>query len=571
MVGNLLVLSRDTGVDTGQQSDRLLDIVALNLQFYCSMLFSFTQQHAHFTRPGARRGRVFSGALSTGLIIGMGVCFYLAALLLCADQAFCAAESPAAARLHANALKTEKSGNVRGAIELEQQAMHLAPSNALYQGEFARLLWEAGFAERAIRECKKAIKLDSGSTKLRFNLAVMLQTSGDPQSAIVEYEKLLKANGNDLQARLGYLQSLALCGRSQDAVNQLDVLALQAKKSQSILIEVADTAIKISQPHRAKEMLRDQVNTGSPRALSLLYVSAAVDNDEKLALSVQKRVLESAPKDARIYIIAAKLADRKGGILLQERILSQAMKSVRNDGDMYAQMAGMFMRNFEQSRATGDEKTAQSWLSLAEKALSFAEEIRVKAWRYRFAHAGVLALQGRQKEAADMIDALAHQEPKNELVLYCRGRLRAFANNPAATAKRNLKNLFGDAERTGVSAGAVDDAITLACSRAYLDKLGCGCHMAVLEFKWKHSGGVLYSKVISEHPAVGLIVHKLGDQDGFKGRIISSAASINERVLKVETETVKGLGALAMNVVTPEAQEEPPLMARLTPLELQRL
>ena len=32
-----------------------------------------------------------------------------------------------------------------------------------------------------------------------------------------------------------------------------------------------------------------------------------------------------------------------------------------------------------------------------------------------------------------------------------------------------------------------------------------------------------------------------------------------------------GLGALAMNVVTPEAQEEPPLMARLTPLELQRL
>lgn len=501
----------------------------------------------------------------------MGVVFAVDAILGCANQALCAPESPAAARLHANALKIEKAGNVRGALEFEQQAMHLAPSNVLYHGEFARLLWEAGFVERAIREIKEAIKLDPASPKLRFNLAVMLQTSGDPKSAIAEYEKLLKTNGNDFQARLGYLQSLALAGRSQDAVNQLDVLALQAKKNQSILIEVADTAIKINQPHRAKEMLRDQVNMGSPRALSLLYVAAAEDNDEKLALSVQKKVLESAPKDARIYIIAAKLADGKGGILLQEQILNQAMKSVRNDGDMYAQMAGIFMRNFAQSRSSGDEKTAQSWLSLSEKALVFAEEIHVKAWRYRFAHAGVLALQGKQKEAADMIDALAHQEPKNELVLYCRGRLRAFANNPAATAKRNLKSLFGDAERTGVSAGAVDDAITLACSRAYLDKLGCGCHTAVLEFKWKHSGGVLYSKVISEHPAVGLIVHKLGDQDGFKGRIISAAASINERVVKVETETVKGLGALAMSVVTPEAQEEPPLMARLTPLELQRL
>jgi hypothetical protein len=89
--------------------------------------------------------------------------------------------------------------------------------------------------------------------------------------------------------------------------------------------------------------------------------------------------------------------------------------------------------------------------------------------------------------------------------------------------------------------------------------------------KWKRSGGVLYSKIISEHPAVGLVVHQVGDPEGFKGRIISAAASMNERITRVETETVKGLGALAMSVVAPEAQELPPLMARLHPPELQRL
>ncbi|MBX9949237.1 MAG: hypothetical protein K2Y39_08740 [Candidatus Obscuribacterales bacterium] len=523
------------------------------------MLSNFTQLHAHFTGPGSGRGRAISASLGAA-----------AALNLWTAQG-ALPENPAAVRLHASAAKAEKAGNIVAAKDFEQQAAHLSPLNVVYRGEFARLLWEAGFAERAILECKQALKLDPELLKLRFNLAVMLQATGDPKSAIAEYEKVLKSNANDVHARLGYVQSLALSGRSQEAVNQLDLLSAQSKKIPQILIEAADTAIQIDQSHRAKEMLRDPAASGVARAASLLYVAAANDNDAKLALSFQKKVLESAPKDARIYLIAARLAESKGGLALEEQILNQAMKSVRNEGDLYAQLAGIFLRKYYQARTSADETNAQAWLSLAQKALSFAEEIHVKAWRYRFAHAGVLSLQGKQKEAAEMIDALAHQEPKNELILYCRGRLRAYSNNPAAAARRNLKSLFSDADQAAASSALVDDGIILACSRAHFEKLGCGCHTAVLELKWKRSGGVLYAKIISEHPAVGLIVHQMGDTEGFKGRIISAASSINERVTKVETETVKGLGALAMNVVAPEAQELPPLMARLHPPELQRL
>ncbi len=475
------------------------------------------------------------------------------------------------ARLHANAMKTEKTGNLRGAIDLEQQAVRQSPGNCLHRGELARLLWGIGYVDRAQQECREALKLEPGNAKCRFNLAVMLQTIGDPKAAIVEYEKVLKDNPGNLQARLGLLQSLSLAGRAQDAVNQLDLIAPQAKRNPQVLPDVADTAIKIAQPHRAKEMLRGVAATADARALNLLYLAAANDGDDELALSIQKKVLDSAPKDRRVYLIAAQLAQKKAEIRLQEQILAGAMQSVKADGDLYVQLAGMFTSNFEKAKAAGDEKNAQAWLDLADKALTFAEEMHVNAWRYRFAHAGVLALKGKHKEAADIINELARKEPKNELILYCRGRLRAQSNNPALTAKRNLKSLLGETGKVGASSNAADDTIILACSRAYFEKLGCGCHTGVLEFKWKRTGGVLFAKVISEHPAVALIVHQLGDADGYKGRIISAAATINERVARVETETVKGLGALSLNVATSEAQEEPPLIARLAPPELQRL
>ncbi len=487
----------------------------------------------------------------------------------------CAAENPLSAKMHANAMKLEKSGNVRGALEAEIQAARQSPDNFFYRGELARLLWVAGFVDRAQQECREAIKLAPDNVKCHFNYAVMLQAMGDPKGAIVEYEKVLKIYPKDVQqeaqTRFGLLQSLSLAGRSQDAVNQLDYFVANAKRFSQVLPEVADTAIKINQPGRAKELLKELAASGNPQAENLLYLAAAKDGDKRIAQSIQNKVLQRAPKDRRLYLIAAKLADEKGGIWLEELILTQAMKAVRNDGDLYAQLAGIYTHNFSKAKAAGDEKNAQAWLELADRALSFAEEIHVKAWQYRFAHAGVYALQGKHKQAEQVIEDLARQEPKNELVTYCRGRLRAFSNNPAAAARRNLKSLLGDGDKASAQNNPSEDGISLACSRAYFEKLGCGCHTAVLETKWKRSGGVLYAKVISEHPAVGLIVHRLGDEPGFKGRIISAAATISEKVTRLETETVQGLGALSLNVAAPEEQEEPPLIARINPPELQRL
>ncbi len=211
---------------------------------------------------------------------------------------------------------------------------------------------------------------------------------------------------------------------------------------------MADTAIKIDQPHRAKEMLRDAAATGNARALQLLYLAAAKDGDEQLALSIQKKGLGQCTKGPPRLSHCCPVSPGKGGVWLQEQILNVSMKSVKSDGDLYVQMAGMFTQNFKQARASGDEKDAQAWLDLADKALTFAEEMNVKAWRYRFAHAGVFALKGKHKEASDIIDELARQEPKNELISYCRGHLRTHSNNPAAMAKTQFEDPPGGNRQT---------------------------------------------------------------------------------------------------------------------------
>lgn len=508
------------------------------------------------------------------------ICFLVLSLALILPNGACGADSNAsAADRHARAMNAEKSGDLRKAVELEQQAVHLAPNNEIFRGELSRLLWNLGFVDKAMSECSEALKSNPANWKNRFNLAVMLQSTGDTKAAISEYEKVLKSNSSStappplsiLQARLGLLQSFALSGKSQEAVNQIDALAAEKKRFPEFMIDVADTAIKINQPRRAKNVLRDFAASSNMRAISLLYLAAARSDDEKLAVSIQKKVLDAGPKDPRIYFIAARLADDKGDIAAQEQILEHAMKAIRNDGNLYLRLAGLHMARFEQCRAAGDEKTAQAWLGLADKTLDFAEGLQVKGWICRFAHAGVYALQGRHNEAASIIEELAKREPKNELILYCRGRMRGSGNNPAAAAKRQLQNLFKESSESAGASKPQAESIELACSRAHFANLSCGCHTGVLEFKWKRSGGVLFAKIISERPAVGLIVHQLGDLAGYKSRIISAAASLNERLSRVETKTVKGLGALSMCVADPEAQAEPPLSVQLSPPELQRL
>jgi len=469
---------------------------------------------------------------------------------------------------HEQAIKSEKAGNLKEAVEFEQQAVRLSPRAAGYRGELSRLLWEFGYVDKAISECRQALESEPDNWKCRFNLAVMLQVSGDTKAAVSEYEKVLKINQSFPQARLGLVQACALSGKSQEAVNHIDALVADKKRYPDFMIEVADTAIKIDQPRRAREILRDYAASTNARALQLLFLAAAGSADEKLARSIQRRVMDSAPKDWRIYFIAAQLTDDKGEFARQEEILEQAMKVIKNDGDLYSHLAGLYMKQFEMCRARGDEKSAQAWLSLADKTLTFAEGLHVKGWTVRFQHAGVYSLQGKHVQAAAVIEELARREPKNELILYCRGRMRSFGNNPAAAAKRQLQSLFKESGESAEASTSPSESIVLACSRAHFKNLSCGCHTGVLEYKWKHLGGVLFARIVSENRPVGIIIHDLGE---YKSRIISAAASLNEQIARVETRTVKGLGELAISLSDPAARDEPPLTTRLSAPELQRL
>lgn len=77
------------------------------------------------------------------------------------------------------------------ALDTAQQAVNLAPGNALVLDTYGWLLSEAGQAQAGLPFLKKALAGQTDNAELRWHLAVTLQRSGDTPGAIAELDRLL--------------------------------------------------------------------------------------------------------------------------------------------------------------------------------------------------------------------------------------------------------------------------------------------------------------------------------------------------------------------------------------------
>lgn len=417
-----------------------------------------------------------------------------------------------------------------------------------------------------------ALKLSPDNLKYRFNFAVMLQSTADATASVKEYEKVLAANPRNLQARLGLVQALALAGRSLDAVKNLDQLKVLGKNDQELTIAAADTAIKIQLPKRAIEILRNSsFPPTDPRINQLLYLAASKDGDQKTASSIERKVIDSKPADSEIYQYAARGQSFSQKVNDARWLLEKAHQAVPHNGDLFLQLAGIYIRRAILLKSENNIEEFSLWTGLADGALQYAIEARRSEWKYLFAQAGVRELSGKRREALALLDEIVSKHPKNELVIYCRNRLKNSSVNVAAAARRNFKSMIG------ASVAAPDDLasepIVVACARAEFKKLDCGCHTGVMEVKWRRIPGVLYARLVTDHPPVAVIVHHPSADNGesYKSRIISASETLGEHVLSVKDEIVRGLPALSMQVCVPDVKEEPPLITRLRAPELQKL
>lgn len=490
----------------------------------------------------------------------------------CPCEAELSSALKSAVALHDKALAAEKNTNVRGALELEKQATLLAPANALYHAQLALYMWDVGFFSSACEQMRIALKLSPENCKYRFNFAVMLQSTADATASVKEYEKVIAADPRNLQAKLGLVQALALAGRSLDAVKNLDQLRVLGRNDPELMIAAADTAIEIQLPKRAIEILKKiTFPPTDPRVNQLLYLAASKDGDLKTASSIERKVIESKPTDSEIYQYVARGQSFSQKVSDAKWLLEKAHQAVPHNGDLFLQLGGVYIRRAIQMKAENNRAEFSLWIGLADGALQYAIEARRSEWKYIFAQAGVCELAGKRRESISLMDEIVNKYPKNELVIYCRNRLKNYSVNVAAAARRNFKSIIG------VSPAAPDEGanepIVVACARAEFKKLGCGCHTAVMEVKWRRIPGVLYARLVTDHPPVAVIVHHPSGDSGeyYKSRIISASETLGEHVLSVKDEIVRGLPALSMQVCMPEVKEEPPLLNRLCAPALQKL
>lgn len=480
--------------------------------------------------------------------------------------------SKSAALLHEKAAAAEKRANVRDALEFEKQASAAAPSNPLYHAQLALYMWDVGFLSSACEQMRAALRLSPDNLKYRFNFAVMLQCTADATASVKEYEKILSLDPHNLQAKLGLVQALALAGRSLESVKNLDQLKISGRNDLELTLAAADTAIKIQQPKRAIEMLKNvSAPAADQRVQPLLYLAASKDGDTVAARAIERRVIDAKPNDSEIFQYAARGQSFSQKISDAKWLLEKAHQAVPANGDLFLQLAEIYVRRAIQFKSENNAPEFSGWVGLADGALQYAIEARRSEWKYYFAQAGVRELAGKRKEAIALLDEIVSKNQKNELATFCRNRLKNSSVNVAAAARRNFKAMIG--EKQNDSEDSSPEPIVLACARTEFKKLDCGCHSAVMEIKWKRIPGVLYARLVTDHPPLAIIIHHPSGDGGesYKSRIISASETLNEHVLTIKDEIVRGLPALSMQVCVPDVKEEPPLMTRLRAPELQKL
>lgn len=86
--------------------------------------------------------------------------------------------------------------------------------------------WEsalrAGDYARARVELERALRVESGNSALRYQLARVLALSGATEAALAEFDSLLSSHPNDADYRLGRAQMLARLGRDAEALEETE-------------------------------------------------------------------------------------------------------------------------------------------------------------------------------------------------------------------------------------------------------------------------------------------------------------------------------------------------------------
>jgi tetratricopeptide (TPR) repeat protein len=141
-----------------------------------------------------------------------------------------------------------RAGKARDAIQYFDRAIALNQGEWKYRFNRARAFSEVGEWALAIAGYEDAVRLFPGDYVTRFNLAKARESSGDLSGAIESYRKAVELAPGQADFHLWYGRALDRAGRSKDAVAaykqflELEPNAPQAEKVRARLVELGEPA-----------------------------------------------------------------------------------------------------------------------------------------------------------------------------------------------------------------------------------------------------------------------------------------------------------------------------------------
>lgn len=463
-------------------------------------------------------------------------------------------ESDAFANLHRKARSHVAKGELYRALDIEKQAMRAQPDNFLGPAYLSWIHWNVKEVEPAIKAGRVAVKLNPGSFLAHYNLAAMLQQAGYSKEALKEYAQAASLDASSWKAQMGMAQCLALEGRTVEAVKHLGIIESRAGSNAELLLLIGDSYLQLESFAKAKTTLARAMalNAGSNRNRELLFQAAIALGDLYLARSLAPRLLAQGTKSADIYMdIATALPDARNPSNARQ-VLDAASRNIPSSLDVFEQFSRLYLE-----RALKSDEHKSQWLELAEDAARAGMESRSPSSNSRLLLAAALDASGKFKDAGAELDRLCLADRKNALAFFLRSKYRSHDNDVAGAAKRSFKSMMGSSESE--RAGGVE--VSLTSARFRFDKLKCGCHVPVMETKWRKTAGVVFAHIPNVNTPTGVVAYA-GDA-GIIARLEAAVKGLSERMTLLETAELSGLPKIVLLATEPAAKPKAPLVVRL--------
>lgn len=466
-------------------------------------------------------------------------------------------------RLHERARALVARGDLKQAADVERQATRSYPGNFLAHSYLSWILWRMRNVDRAIEEGRIAAKLAPESYVCRFNLAAMLKATGRVRDAVSEFEAAIACDQSAWQARLGLAQSLAIDGKPVDALKQLQFIEKLAGANPDVWEKLGDAYLQLESHESAKHALSRalKLRPGSRFAQQRLFLSSLETSDKSKARSLEQEVLTAGGTDARIYLESERNLGDAGDPAHAGMVLREAKKAVPGALDLFEILSRIFL---ERALAVGDRREGAGsgalkagalkaeWLALSLESASYCLDKHSAEGKPRLLMAAALEERGDRAGAMAELDRIWRAEPKNTLAAFARLRMRSYQNDVAGAAKRGFR----------LAGGAPAEVVALTCGRFRFDKLKCGCHVPIMETKWKKVPGVVFARIPNVNEPTGVVAFA-GDSIN-TARLESAVSGLSERMTGLGTKKIHGLAGVALLATENDGISQAPLVVRLS-------